>query len=170
MIQIKKYSELSEQVKSELNSHIKDEFGHIPIVNETEWATPNWTIIYYDKGQIVTFYNIVIREISVDNKKNKIGGINNVMTPKAFRRMGYASKLLRETENLIFKDLNCDMGLLLCASTLIPFYEKFNWYEIDCPVYFEQSNRKKLWGARTMLLSKDGKVCANKIELNGLPW
>lgn len=170
MIEIKKYTELSEHVRNQMSSYIDDEFGQVPIVYETEWATPNWTIVYYDNAQIATFYNIVIREISVDNKKIKIGGINNVMTPKEFRGMGYASKVLRETENLIFKDLNCEMGLLLCADPLIPFYEKFNWYKIDCPVYFEQSHGEKLWGANTMLLSRNQKISADKIDLNGLPW
>ncbi|TXD80952.1 GNAT family N-acetyltransferase [Subsaximicrobium wynnwilliamsii] len=170
MIEIKKYTELSEKLRNQLSSYIEDEFGHIPIVKETEWETPNLTIIFYDNEQIVTFYNIVLREISIDNKKIKIAGLNNVMTPKEFRGMGYASIVLREIENLIFTSLSCEMGLLLCADALIPFYEKFNWYKIDCPVYFEQSSGVKLWGASTMLLTRDEKICADKIELNGLPW
>jgi hypothetical protein len=170
MIEISRYTELSEEVRNQMNHHINDEFGHIPIVAETEWATPNWTILYYDNEQITTFYNIVIREIKIDNKQIRVGGINNVMTPKEFRGMGYASKALQETENVIFNDLDCQMGLLLCADNLIPFYEKLNWYNIECPVYFEQSSGKKLWGAQTMLLTRNGKISPDKIELNGLPW
>ncbi|MFL1897433.1 GNAT family N-acetyltransferase [Aquimarina sp. 2-A2] len=170
MIEIKKYNELSEEVKNQLNSYIEDEFGHIAIVKETEWAAPNWTIIYYDNLQIVTFYNIVEREITIDTKNYRVSGINNLITPKEFRGMGYASKILKETENLIFEDLKCDMGVLLCADDLIPFYEKLHWYQIDCPVYFEQSNVEKLWKGNIMVLTRDEKMNPDKIELNGLPW
>ena len=170
MIEINKYTELSRHTRDQLNSCINSEFGHIPIVNETEWATPNWTIIYYDNTQIATFYNIVEREITIDNKNFRIGGINNLITPKKFRGKGYASKILRETEHLIFEDLNCDMGVLLCADNLITFYERLNWYKIECPVYFEQSSGEKLWGANVLFLSRDGKMSPKKIELNGLPW
>lgn len=170
MIKINKYTELPRQTRDQLNSYIDVEFGHIPIVNETEWATPNWTIIYYENTQIATFYNIVERVITIDNKKIGIGGINNLITPKKFRGKGYASKILRETEYLIFDDLNCKMGVLLCADNLIPFYEKLNWYKIECPVYFEQSSGEKLWEANVMLLSRNGKMSPKKITLNGLPW
>lgn len=170
MIEVKRYNELSGQVREQLSSYIEGEFGHIPIVNETEWATPNWTIVYFESGQIATFYNIVEREIIFDNKKYKIAGINNVITPKEFRGKGYASKTLRETESLIFEELNCKMGVLLCSDDLIPFYEKLNWYKVDCPVYFEQSIGKKLWGANIMLLTENEELLPNRIELNGLPW
>ncbi len=94
MIKINKYSDLSDPTKDTLNSIINGEFGHIPIVNETEWATPDWTIIYYENNMIATFYNIVESEILIDDKLVKVGGINNVITPKAFRGNGYSSKAL----------------------------------------------------------------------------
>ena len=170
MIEIKKYAGLSDPVKEQLNFFIEEEFGHIPIVNETEWATPDWTIIYYHDDQIATFYNIIEREIIADNHRFKAGGINNVITPKAFRGQGYSSKLLRDTRNLLFDDLNCALGLLLCADALIPFYERLGWYTVDCPVHYDQSTGKKLWQANTMLLSPKELIIPDSIDLNGLPW
>ncbi len=170
MIEIKKHGELSAQVKAELNSYIDTEFGHIPLVKETEWARPDWTVIRYEGNCIATFYNIVEREISIDDKTFKVGGINNVITPKAFRGHGYAAKTLKATEYLLFEDLNCDLGLLLCADNLVPFYKKLNWYTVACPVYFDQSTGKKLWASNTMLLTKKEKMDPRKIELKGLPW
>jgi hypothetical protein len=170
MVEVKKYSELTHRIKEKLNSFIDVEFGHIPIVKEIEWATPNWTIIQYKHDEIATFYNIVIRNIKIDGETFKAGGINNVITPKEFRGKGYASKTLRETEYFIFDNLNCDLGVLLCADELVPFYEKLNWYRVDCPVYFEQSTGQKLWGANTMLLTKNGALNPSKIDLNGVPW
>jgi hypothetical protein len=170
LIEIFKHIDLNESIKNKLKSYIKIEFGHIPIVNETEWAIPDWTIIYFENKQITTFYNIVEREIIIDDKVFKIGGINNVITPKKFRGMGYASKTLRDTEKVIFDILKCDLGVLLCADELISFYERLNWYKVECSVYFEQSDGKKLWKANTMILPKEKKLNPKRIELNGLPW
>ncbi|MFT4567554.1 MAG: putative GNAT family N-acyltransferase [Saprospiraceae bacterium] len=75
----------------------------------------------------------------------KVGGINNVITPKELRGKGYASKLLKEAEHLIFDELKYDLALLLCAEDLIPFYERLNWYKVNCPIYFEQISGVKLW-------------------------
>lgn len=106
----------------------------------------------------------------IDNNEITIAGINNVITPKQFRGKGYATKLLRETENLIFNDLGSELGILLCADELIPFYERLKWYKVDCPVYFEQSDGENLWEANTMLLTPNKKIVPKQIKLNGLPW
>lgn len=170
MIDIQKYPFLIDQTKAQLNSYIRTEFGNIPIVNETEWATPDWTILIYENDQIVTFCNIVLREIVTDEERFKIGGINNVITPKKFRGKGYASTVLKKAETFIFNDINCDHGVLLCADDLIAFYQRLNWYVVNCPVYFAQSTGQKLWSANTMFLSKSKKLNPARIDLNGLPW
>lgn len=170
MVKITDYSKLDNETKLMLKSFIDDEFGHIPIVRETQWAKPDWTIISYANHEIATFYNIVERTILVDNNKMKIAGINNVITPKKFRGNGYASKILAEADKFIFDDLKSDLGVLLCADTLIPFYSRLGWYNVKCPVYFEQSDGKKLWEANTMLLTKNEKLNPKRIDLNGLPW
>lgn len=170
MIEIAQYVDLPGNIKARLNQFINIEFGHIPIVQETEWAVPDWTIIKYLDNQIVSFYNIVIREIVVDKSSIRIGGINNVITPIEHRGRGYASELLSQTGQIIFNKLDCEFGVLLCADKLIPFYEKLNWYLINCPVYFNQSTGKKLWTANTMLSAKGEKFHPHEIDLNGLPW
>jgi len=170
MIRTFKHTELSDEIRGKINSCIHDEFGHIPIVAETEWANPDWTIVYYEGSEIAMFYNIVEREVDIDGKAYKAGGVNNVITPKAFRGKGHASKVLKSTAQFLFNDLSCDMGLLLCADNLIPFYKRLNWYTVDCPVYFSQSSGRKLWTANTMLLSKTEKLVPREIDLKGLPW
>ena len=170
MIEITKYAELDNGVKSKLENFIDEEFGHIPIVKKTEWAKPDWTIILHQNNELVTFYNIVERKIVIDDDAMKAAGINNVITPKEFRGHGYASKILRETRHFIFEDLKSELGVLLCADALIKFYERLNWYKADSPVYFDQSDGKKLWKANVMLLTKKGKLNPKKIDLNGLPW
>ncbi|HKK61106.1 MAG TPA: GNAT family N-acetyltransferase [Bacteroidales bacterium] len=170
MIEVVRYPELDDEIKRTLENLIEAEFGHISIVSETEWAKPDWTFICYNNSEIVSFYNIVQRNIIIDNIKVKIAGINNVITPEKFRGNGYASKMLRETEYFIFDDLNSKYGLLLCADELISFYERLNWYKVGCPVHFTQSDGEKVWGANTMLLTKAKKIFPKQIHLNGLPW
>lgn len=170
MIKVTKYTELDFNTKDSLNRIIEDEFGHIPIVKETEWAIPDWTIILYVDGEIATFYNIIERNIFIDNDLVKIAGINNVITPQKFRGKGYASKVLKETENFIFEDLKSQNGVLLCADELIPFYKKLGWYKVVCPVFYKQTQGEKLWSANAMLLGKEKLILPKEINLNGLPW
>lgn len=167
---IKEYNNLTDSVRDRLEECINNEFGHIPIVAKTEWSKPDWSIIEYRDDEIVSFYNLVLREIELDGQNCKVSGVNNVITPKEHRGNGYASQLLRETEYLIFDDLNSKLGLLLCADDLIPYYERLNWYKVDCPVYFKQSTETNLWTANAMLLSKGEKIQPSEIKLNGLPW
>lgn len=170
MIKIAKYSDLDNATKSTLEHIIESEFGNIPIVKETQWDNPDWTIIYYIDSKIVTFYNMIERIISINDRKVKISGINNLITLKASRGNGYASKILKETENLIFNDIGAELGVLLCADELVPFYQRLDWYKINCPVYFDQSSGEKLWNANTMLLAKNEKIFPQLVRLNGLPW
>jgi predicted acetyltransferase len=171
MIEIKKYTDLSPEVKERLVFNIHTEFGHIPIVNETKWAEPGWTIINFKDGEIATFYNIVEREILLDNNMLKCAGINNVITPEKYRGKGLATATLTETESFLFEDLGSDIGILLCADHLVPFYKRLGWYKVNCPVYFDQPGGRKLWQANTMLLTRKAeKVNPGEIDLQGLPW
>lgn len=170
MIKIFNYNRLDRTTKDYLNSIIDAEFGHIPIVQNTAWAVPDWTMIYYDNNTMTAFYNIVEREIIIDDFKIMVAGINNVITLKNYRGKGYAFKLLSETRKFIFEELKFPFGLLLCADALIPYYEKLNWYKINCPVYYSQPDGNKRWEANAMLLSKAKNVHPNHIDLNGLPW
>jgi len=63
-----------------------------------------------------------------------------------------------------------DYGLLLCADTLVPIYEKYGWYNVTCPVYFQQPNGRILWNASAMLLGKNNQLASKEIDLNGLRW
>lgn len=170
MIKIKNYTDLSELTKKELEQYIENEFGHIPIVKETEWATPDWAIINYIDDQIASFYFIIERDIIIDGILMKCGGINNVITLPEFRGKGLSTKTLSETEDLLFHKLNTEIGVLLCADALIPFYNRLNWYLVDCPVYFHQSAGREEWGANTMLRNGGDSLMPKEIDLNGLPW
>jgi hypothetical protein len=170
MTTIYKTADLAAGIRLQLDEFVEKEFGHIPIVKETEWATPSWTILYFSGSEIASFYNIVERNVRIDEQVYKTAGINNVITPPSYRGKGFSSLLLRETTAFIFNELKNDIGLLLCADNLIPFYEKMNWYKVDCPVYFTQKEESRLWMANTMLLTPGKRLVPSVIDLNGLPW
>jgi len=170
MTEFTRYSDLNKSTRSTLDRYIEGEFGAVPIVQNTEWAIPDWTVILYEEGEIAAFYNIVIRNILIDGTECKAGGINNLITPQSFRGNGYATQLMQDAGRLLFDELSCELGILLCADELIPFYERFGWYAVGCPVYFDQPAGKQRWDANTMLLTVDGKREPREIDLNGLPW
>jgi len=170
MITTQKYRDLAAHVKSELDSRIQSEFGHIPIVVDTQWATPDWTVICYAGDDIASFYNIIERKVTIDDTAIDVGGINNVITSSGYRGKGHASRMLRETEQFIFEQMKCQLGLLLCSDELVPFYERLRWNRVNCPVYFEQASCQHLWGANTMLLGNPEALKPQLINLNGLPW
>lgn len=170
MIRIEKYDELSEGTLLQLHQAIHAEFGHIPIVQETSWATPHWTILYMEDERILSFYNIIERNILIDGVPCKAGGINNVITPPEHRGKGYATRLLNNTRHFLFTDLRCGQGLLLCADAMIPYYNQLGWYTVNSEVYFDQPQGRQLWAANTMLLSPGTPITPASIDLQGLPW
>lgn len=170
MITIEKYDALSPAIKETLNNNIKSEFGHIPIVQETTWATPDWTVLQTENDTIVTFFNIIERQVLLDGTPCKIGGINNVITPPPFRGKSYSSQLLTSTTGFLFDELQCEHALLLCADAMIPFYNRLGWYTVNSTVYMKQPSGRKLWTANTMLLSPGNAIAPAVIDLQGTPW
>jgi predicted acetyltransferase len=170
MIKCIRYPEIPLNIKRDLSSHIHSEFGHIPFVNNMKWGSPDWTLFISENDEILTFLNIVIREVDFDRRKVQIAGINNVITPEKFRGNGYASIIMNEAKNFIFNQLQIDHALLLCADSVIPFYKKLGWYQVDSKVSFEQPSGVKLYDSNTMILSYKSTVSPREIDLNGLPW
>lgn len=170
MITIEKYDSLSPAIKETLHNFIQAEFGHIPIVQETTWAIPDWTILQTKGDTVVTFYNIIERQVLLDGTPSKIAGINNVITPPPFRGKGYSSQALTSTTRFLFDELQCEHALLLCADAMIPFYNRLGWYTVNSTVYIEQPSGRKIWTANTMLLSPDKPIAPAVIDLQGIPW
>lgn len=170
MIKVCKYSTLSPGRQDELAALAELEFGHVPFVKNTKWATPDWSIMKFDGDELISFYNIVERNIEVDGRMMKAGGINNVITKREYRGKGLASLLLKETRKLLFDDLHCDLGLLLCADDLVNFYHKHGWYKVNCQLSYDQPAGKQNYTSNIMCLTRSIQLTPAKIDLNGLPW
>ena len=171
-IVVAKTSELEPTLRNFVFEANERQFGSVPIVREHKWSPPDWTIVVLVGEKPASFVNIVERVGRVDGRTVKIAGGNNLMTLPEYRDKGHALKLAQKFETLIFNNLKVDMGLLLCATALIPFYEKSGWKRVSCPVIFDQPDRGKVtWGAETMVLKPDhSALAAQGIDLCGLPW
>lgn len=173
MVKAEQYSGLAPALRQQLAHCIDEEFGHVAFVQEREWAQPDWVLAKYEGKELATFCNVVLRRVLMDGQLYTVAGINNVITPRAFRGRGYASQVLRETEQFIFEELECAFGLLLCADALLPFYSRLGWYKLEnCSLRYHQPSGEQLYDSNVMLLSpgQQRSFRPQHINLNGLPW
>src|SRR5690606_32378726 len=105
------------------------------------------------QGQLACFYNLVERGVRFDDQLVKAAGLNNLVTAPGFKRLGLASHLLSSTEAQWFSAFNANYGLLLCASHLLPFYQRLGWQRVSSEVRFMQGERQCVWEAECMVLS-----------------
>ena len=167
---IKKYNKLDPTVQNTLADMTQHEFGDVPIVQEFKWAIPDW-VVYMTLGEeIASVAHVIERSAYFDRAEVIVGGLNNLITKKIFRGKGMGVKVLKRTHELIFNELQCDAGLLLCADSLIPYYQKFGWYKVSSGLYFDQPDGKKQWQANVMLKTEHDVLHPDAIDLNGLPW
>jgi GNAT superfamily N-acetyltransferase len=147
------------------------EFGQYALVRETEWAQPDWCYRAFDGEELVVFHNIILRTVRLDHDEVRAAGLNNMITLPSFRGRGAASRLLQETQPQWFDELRAEIGLLLCADALVPFYSKLGWRKLDARVAYDQSSGRKTWAANCMVLDPKGLIGSpREVDLCGLPW
>jgi GNAT superfamily N-acetyltransferase len=147
------------------------EFGQFALVRETEWAQPDWCYRAFEGAELVVFHNIVLRTVSVGGVRLRAAGLNNMITLPKFRGRGAASELLRETQPRWFAELEAEIGLLLCADALVPFYSKLGWRLLESRVTYDQPAGRKTWAANCMGLDPRGLMeSPREVDLCGLPW
>lgn len=170
-IQVFEHEHLPGDRRPELAVAAGNEFDRFPIVRETRWAVPDWSVLGIVDDRLACFYNIVLRTVCFDGRPARVAGLNNLVTLPDYKGKGYASHLLRETEPLWFGRLGAAYGLLLCADALLPFYERLGWYSVSSAVRFAQPGGMRTWAANCMLLAPHGRRSRpTEIDLQGLPW
>ena len=166
-----RYRELPAELRERLEEIAENEFGHIPLVRETQWAEPDWAYLGYQGPSLVVFHNIIERAVEIDGVVTPVAGLNNMITLPEFRGRGYASELLRLTQPRWFTELGAEIGMLLCADALVPFYERLGWARVEAPVTIEQDAGPRVWAANCMLLEVPASHMPRRhVSLRGLPW
>lgn len=171
MLEILSYAQLSQPVRLELQAAVDQEFGHIPVVQSTQWATPEWAVTLRVQQKLATFYHLVERVVLLDGRPYRAVGLNNVITLPAFRGQGYSTHLLRTTEPCWWRELHAELGVLLCVDELVPFYERLGWHYTRAATYFAQPASRQQWTVNTMLHSPKATLPhPTEIDLQGYPW
>ncbi len=137
-----------------------------------EWASPQWSILVWDKDELVSRVGLLTREALSNGATKLIGGIGGVMTHPERQGKGYASHALREASKIFDLEMGIAFALLFCRPHLVEFYKRFQWKPFEGQVFVEQSQGKVEFSANgSMVLDVKEQAPLNGIlDLNGLPW
>jgi predicted acetyltransferase len=147
-------------------------FRTTDVVHQYVFAKTGFCNVFvYCDDELVSFLTTLKREALFDDQHVLLGGISGVMTPPQHQRKGYAGLALREAKRVIFEEIEADLGALLCVEALVPFYVRYGWQSVTCPVEMAQPGGKVLWPERMMILLRgEEQWHPQKIALCGLPW
>ncbi len=136
------------------------------------WAPPQWSVLLWDDGELVSRVGLLVREIVHDGVTKRIGGIGGVMTHPEKQGRGYAGRAMREAAARFDGELNAAFALLFCRPHLVEFYKRLTWKPFPGRVYVEQSQGRVEFSANgAMVLDvKENAPVHGEIDLNGLPW
>ena len=163
-------SQIPATLQAELKSRVDREFGSAPIVREHVWAEPTWVFLGLVDEQLVSFLNIVDRQVLADGEPAHFFGLNNVITEPQNRGQGYSRQLNQAaTEFMGNTDQNA-YGFLFCADALIPFYTKLGWQPFEGEVTISQPAGDKVWPSNAMIYNIAGCRAWKTVHLCGLPW
>ncbi len=144
-----------------------------PAGDTYQWASPQWSILLWDQGELVSHVGLTVREISHNGEPNRIGGVGGVMTAPSHQGRGLASQGLRAAADYLQSDLAIDYALLFCLPELVPFYGRFGWQPFRGDLFIEQpdQNKLKFTAQGAMLLDLQGEAPLDgELDLQGLPW
>jgi aminoglycoside 2'-N-acetyltransferase I len=135
------------------------------------YAEPEWFVIGTLDQKLAGQVGILQRDISVDGKLMRIGGIHGVVTEPEHRHRGVASLLMARAVDFIQHELNLPFGLLTCQPRLEAYYNRLGWKTTKEPCVFEQPEGPRSCGGLTMVIECGSKPWPEgQIDLRGLPW
>lgn len=129
---IVKHSELDEKMLKEI-IRLKQQHWGFFYKSQKKWIENTFEpealhlLLRIDEN-FVAYLSIRDIRVLADEKKMTAKGLGNVCVDKRFRKLGLGRKLVEQASELIFD--NQDIGILLCHSHLISFYEKCGWSEV----------------------------------------
>jgi GNAT superfamily N-acetyltransferase len=167
-------SKLPESMQIELKSRVDREFGSVPIVREHVWAEPTWAFLGFVDDQLVSFLNVVDRQVLADSETRHFFGLNNVITDPQHRGKGYSKVLNRNVIEFMSESDPNACGFLFCANDLIPFYTDLGWKKFEGEVIVSQPSGDKRWQSNAMFYDFSGSHSQSQswktVHLCGLPW
>jgi predicted acetyltransferase len=90
------------------------------------WADPPPTHFVRAAGEVlISHVQVFPFRFDTDRRVLRVGGVGAVLTYPQFRGEGHASALMRRAAEHI--DRTAEVGVLFCAESNVPFYERFDW-------------------------------------------
>ncbi len=157
-------------MRRELQKRVDREFGDVPIVREHVWAEPTWAFLGFVGDRLVSFLNLVDREVLVDGAPTHFFGLNNVITEPEHRGHGYSTQLNQTAQEFMVESDPAGCGFLFCADELVSFYSKLGWKRFDGEVIVSQPSGDTPWPSNAMYYDLSGGRSWKKVHLRGLPW
>ena len=135
-------------------------------------APPQWSILVWDEGELVSRVGLLTREIISNGEIKMIGGIGGVMTHPERQSKGIASDAMLEAARLFKEEFKVSYVLLFCTSRLVEFYKRLNWKPFQGIIYVEQLKGKTEYSVNKALVLDvwESAPVNGSLDLQGYPW
>lgn len=171
MILLKRDANLSDAERASLAEMGRQAYGPDSWVRRYAWAKPDWRVLLLLEGAPVSHVKITEGTALVGGDVRKLAGVGGVMTLQAYRKQGFAARLLDRAEDFIFSELDADLGWLFCLEELVPYYARRGWRLVEEPVTVEQPSAPLVWPEKAMALPRPGEEWRQEpVVVRSLPW
>lgn len=139
-----------------------------------EWQGGLYRVLVWKDEQWGGIVEISPRKIAIGAQLVSVGGVGGVMTLATMRGFGLGKVVMQRAIEFICTELQANMGMLYCADSLIPFYQKLGWQlMMQRPFVFHQAD-----GIRTLpdkhnvmiYLCDNFEIPAGEVDVKGKLW
>jgi aminoglycoside 2'-N-acetyltransferase I len=167
MIEIRRTAELGPSDLEEIGSWL----ALVSPPDGYTWSGFDWLALGRVDGRVVTHVGVTERDVLVDGRPMKVGGVGNVATRPEWRGRGFAAEAVVESTAFLCNREEVGFILLVCLADVAAFYQNLGWETIDGPVSFDQPQGRMTWPNVAMVWSCTGEPWpGGAIDLCGLPW
>ena len=135
-----------------------------------EWSETHWHVFGVLVGRPVCYAKLTWREALADRRRVTILGLGGLGTDPDHQGRGFGTRLMAAVGGFL-QEQGADLGLLVCDSGTVSFYEKCGWQEFGGVLLVRNHGEELVWPKRSMVLPRvptDGMPV--RIDLCGPPF
>ncbi len=143
-----------------------------PAFAAVQWAPTTVSALVWTDGDVATHVGGIARNVLLDGREIRIGGIGSVMTAPAARGRGHVRAAIERMHGHLVAAGRVDFLLLFCADRLVPFYGKLGWRRFAAPPMVTQHGARIRFTYNNPMV-RDGVAAApttGSLDLLGPPW